>query len=163
MNISKTVEQLQPLPMNYYRMSFVSNNRDERIRIQYYFNKKNGYFYGRLTFGKLAQGPPEHAHGGAITAVLDEAMGGAAWLNNIYAVTGELKVRFLKALKLGETVYVEAWVDMEEEKRAVIKGKICSADGLVYAESEGVFIRRSKEQFQAMGHVPNELFNVKMK
>jgi len=96
-------------------------------------------------------------------AVLDEAMGGAAWLNHIYAMTGQLSIRFEKPLKLGSSVFVDAWVHKAEEKKAVIKGRIIGADGTGFATAEGVFVRRSKEKFQEMGDMPDELFKTKRK
>lgn len=163
MDTQKKIENLPPIPMEYYRQSFVSNNQDERIQIQYYFDQSNGHFYGRVRFSGLAQGPPGHVHGGAIGAVLDEAMGGAAWLNHIHALTGQLQIKFIKPIKLDTTVYVNAWVHESEQKKALIKSRVVDADGTCYASAEGVFVRRSKKKFQEMGEIPDELFRIERK
>ena len=163
MSIIKKIENLPPIPMEYYRDSFVSNNRDERIQIQYYFDEKNGHFYGRVHFAGLAQGPPGHVHGGAIASVLDEAMGGVAWLNHIHALTGQLNIKFVKPIKLNTTVYVNTWVHKSASRKALVRGRIVNAEGACHASAEGVFVRRSKEKFMEMGEIPEQLFRIEHK
>ena len=119
---------------------------------------ENGHFFARVIFGQLAQGPPGHVHGGAIAAVLDEAMGAVAWMNDFTAMTVNLEVQYYKSVKLETVAYVEAWVDRSEEKKVYVKGILVSEDESLYAEANSLFIRQSKEQFQSMGDIPDYLF-----
>jgi len=158
MSIQKIIEKLEPLPMDKHITSFVSTDSAGRIKIQYYFNNASGHFYARVYFGKKAQGPPGHVHGGAVSSVLDEAMGAAAWMNGYTAMTAKLEINFFKALKLGEEFFVEAWVEKPYDNKIELKGKIISNNNKVFAESTGLFILKSKDYFLAMGEMPQEMF-----
>jgi acyl-coenzyme A thioesterase PaaI-like protein len=160
MSLQKKIESLQPIPMKYYHESFVSNNRDERIQVQYFFDKENGHFYAELHFAGLAQGPPGHVHGGAVAAVLDEVMGGTAWLNNIPVMTAQLNVSFLAPLKLDKTVYADSWLEGIDGKKVFIKSKLIGPRERIYAIAEGVFVRLSKEKLELIGGLPDGLFRV---
>ena len=160
MDLKKKIESIQPIPMKYYHESFVSNNRDERIQVQYFFDKGNGHFYAEVSFAELAQGPPGHVHGGAIAAVLDEAMGGTAWLNSIPVMTAQLNVSFLAPLILDKKVYVDSWLEGRDGKKIFIKSKLCGPRGRIYSIAEGVFVRLSKEKLELIGDLPEGLFRV---
>jgi acyl-coenzyme A thioesterase PaaI-like protein len=56
------------------------------------------------------QGFHEVVHGGIISAVLDEAMAWATAYAGVWAVTGELRVRFRQSLRIGELTNVTARV-----------------------------------------------------
>ena len=48
--------------------------------IHYFRTGPDRSLRAKVLFGPGTQGPPGHAHGGSMAAVLDEAMGGAAWM-----------------------------------------------------------------------------------
>ena len=158
MNILQIIKNLKPLPRDKHLTSFVSSDVKERIDIKYFFDNESGHFYAQVIFGQLSQGPPRHVHGGAIAAVLDEAMGAVAWMNDFTAMTVNLEVQYYKSLKLETMAYVETWVDRNEEKKVYVKGILASADDSLYAEANSLFIRQSKERFQSMGDIPDYLF-----
>jgi len=160
MDIQKRIKALRPLQMNHQFSSFVSTDSEDRIKIQYYFDQHSGHFLSRVVFGQKSQGPPGHVHGGAIASVLDETMGAAAWMNGFTAMTVKLEINYFRALKIGNEAFVETWVDHSNDKKVWVKGKIITGDEIVYAESKGLFIPLSKEHFQSMGDIPEELFNV---
>jgi acyl-coenzyme A thioesterase PaaI-like protein len=60
--------------------------------------------------GPQHQGFQDVVHGGIISAVLDEAMAWATAHAGLWAVTGEMRVRFRQPLKLGELTSVVARV-----------------------------------------------------
>ncbi len=148
--------------MNVQERSFVSGVQKDRIKVEYYFNQETGHFYAKVFFGNLTEGPPGHVHGGAISAVLDEAMGGAAWQNGYPAMTVRLTVSFRKPVKLGSELLVETWVNKAERRRIMVKGKMMDENNTIIAEAEGIFIKQSKERFQKMGNITDEFF-VKVK
>ncbi len=160
MQILEKLKSLAPIPMKHYEESFVSNNLDERIQIQYYFDAATGHFYAEVLFAGLAQGPPGHVHGGAIASVLDEAMGGAAWLNKFYVMTGQLTVSFKRPLPLAERVFAESWVEKVEQRRVIVKSHLISDEGVVYSSAEGIFVRLPLEKFKEMGGNVDKLFIV---
>ncbi len=132
--------------------SFVSTGEDNRINIQYYYDKRNKHIYAELIFGDLAQGPPGYAHGGAIAAVLDETMGISAWMNNLKVMTRDLKISFNKAVLLNIKVYADAWIENSDANSAVIKGKLISGDRDVkFAEAEGNFSVLDDKKWKSFG------------
>ncbi len=68
---------------------------------------------------KAHQGFTDITHGGIIATVLDEVMLNLLYRKNIHALTAELKVRFLKATKVGEKLFFSS--SIEEKKSKIIK------------------------------------------
>lgn len=58
--------------------------------------------------GPLHQGAPGLAHGGVLTAALDETLGALNWLLMRPAVTARLETSFLKPVAVGSTLELEA-------------------------------------------------------
>lgn len=154
--INEIISNLAPLPKNKYVSAFVSGDETDRIKLRYYFDAETGRFYAKVVFGKKAQGPPGHVHGGAVAAVLDEAMGGASWLNGFTALTANLEIMYQNALPLEKEYFIETWVDKIQKKKIYICGKIVSAEGVVFAESNGLFIEKSIAHFKSMGKIPKD-------
>ena len=154
-SVYEILRTLSPLPAKKYGSSFVSASEPDRIKIHYYFNKNNQRFYARVVFGKKAQGPPEHAHGGAVAAVLDEAMGGVSWLNGFTVMTAKLEINYINALSLDTEYYIETSIKDVMQKKLTIQGKIVSKEGVIFAESKGLFIEKSLEHFKSMGKIPD--------
>ena len=59
-----------------------------------YFTSPEGHLKARAWFGPHTKGPPGHAHGGSMAALLDEVVGGAAWVAGHPVVAATLNVRF---------------------------------------------------------------------
>jgi acyl-coenzyme A thioesterase PaaI-like protein len=96
----------------------------------------------RVWFGAGAAGPPGHAHGGAQAAVLDEAMGGCAWMNGHRVLAGEIGVRFERPLPLGTDMAVSARIEAVRGRKVSVRGLIQSCDGgVTYACGHGTFLR----------------------
>lgn len=123
------------------RGSFVSGDPEgERLRVAYYRRKADDAFIGRAWFGPGASGPPEHAHGGSIAAVLDEAMGGAAWIRVAPAVAVHLEIDFRNMLPLGTVAEVEARVKSADGRKVWVEATLCGPDRTLYAEAKGLFL-----------------------
>ncbi len=158
MTIKNTIEKLPPFNMLIYKDSFVSGDSQSDIKIQYYFDHENGHFYSKVFFTSKTQGPPQHVHGGAISAVLDETMGAAAWLNGYTAITTHLSVNFIKPIKLNSELFVEAWIENIEKKKVFIKSKMIGDNNITYAESDGVFRILSLPLLRKMGELLPDYF-----
>ena len=142
---------------------FLSGDQKDRIKIDYFINQENGHIFANVIFGSKAQGPPNHAHGGAISAVLDEAMGVATWLNGYPSMTIKLIVNFTNALPLHIETTVETWIDKIEDKKIKVMGKITENNRKVFAKSEGLFLIQPRKRFKEFGDIPEELFQYKHK
>lgn len=90
------------------------------------------------------QGPPRHVHGGCLSAVLDEAMGAAAWCAGHPVVAARLEVDFRRAVPLGERCTVEAWVVEAKGRKVFTRSELRLADGKVGTVGRGLFIEAPK-------------------
>jgi acyl-coenzyme A thioesterase PaaI-like protein len=132
--------------------SFVTGDAQgqSRLRVRYFLRSGDGRLVGRAWFGPGAQGPPGHAHGGAIAAVLDEAMGAAAWVAGHIAVAARLDTNFQRMVPLGTDATLEAWVEREEGRKIWTAGRLLDGDGEPFAAAGGLFIELSPERFRPL-------------
>ena len=116
-------------------LRFVSGEPDgDRFRVRY---SRDGELQlkARICFGPETEGPPGHAHGGAVAAVFDEVLGLTAWAAGHPIVVGNLNVSFKKMLPLHKVVTVEGRVISAEGRKVMVHGRIyCKKT--VYAEGE---------------------------
>jgi len=129
----------------------------DRLAVKYFIRKSDKRFFGKVYFGQEAQGPPDHAHGGSMAAVLDEAMGFAAWISGQTVVAAKITVEYFKMLPTGSVVTVEAWVESVKGRKVTTKGKIYAGEK-VFSSSEGLFINIPAEKF---GDASHYLYKVK--
>lgn len=117
---------------------------DESIGTPSVENKRLGLL-GRVCFHKSAEGPPGHAHGGALAYVLDEAMGGTAWAFLYPVVAASLSFSYKAMSPLDEVFEIETHIH-KIDLSLVISGVVRRLDGqiLVEAKSEFAILRRSK-------------------
>ncbi|BCR06237.1 acyl-CoA thioesterase [Desulfuromonas versatilis] len=116
-------------------LRFVSGEPDgNRYRVRYY-RDPDQQLRARIWFGPETEGPPGHAHGGAMAAVLDEVLGLAAWAAGYPIVVGNLNVSFRNLLPLEQVVTIESEVISTEGRKVMVHGRICSGE-TVFAEAE---------------------------
>jgi acyl-coenzyme A thioesterase PaaI-like protein len=116
-------------------LRFVSGDPDgDRFRVRY-FRDAEKHLHARIWFGPETEGPPDHAHGGSVAAVLDEALGLAAWAAGYPIVVGNLNVSFRNLLPLQKVVTVESRVVSAMGRKIMVHGRIFCGD-TVYAEGE---------------------------
>lgn len=109
---------------------------------------------GEAWFGPRAEGPPGHAHGGSMAAVLDEAMGLAVWLAHRAAVAARIEVDFRAPIPLGATVRLETEPGPTDGRKATSRARLVAADGTVHAEGSGIFVlldERHRGRFRGGG------------
>lgn len=116
-------------------LRFVSGEPEgNRFRVRYFRNSEQ-QLRARIWFGPETEGPPGHAHGGAIAAVLDEVLGLAAWAAGYPIVVGNLNVSFRNLLPLQQVVTVETDIISAEGRKIMVHGRICRSE-TAYAEGE---------------------------
>jgi len=136
--------------------SFVSGELDgDRLRIWYYYRAEDATLCAKVWFGLGAEGPPGHAHGGSMAAVLDEAMGFAAWVAGHPVVAATITIHFRRRLPLHEVLHVECRVDSSGSKKVTTTGRIFHpVRGEVYSEGEGLFVVQPMESFGDLAKAP---------
>jgi acyl-coenzyme A thioesterase PaaI-like protein len=116
-------------------LRFVSGEPDgNRFRTRYY-RDSDKHLHARIWFGPETGGPPGHAHGGAVAAVMDEALGLAAWAAGYAIVVGNLNVSFRNMLPLERVITVESRVVSAQGRKVMVHGRIF-CDDTTYAEAE---------------------------
>jgi acyl-coenzyme A thioesterase PaaI-like protein len=105
-------------------LRFVSGEPEgNRFRVRYY-KDQDQHLKARVWFGPETGGPPGHAHGGSVAAVLDEALGLASWAIGRPAVVANLNVNFRNQLPLQKVVTVESKIISVEGRKVMVHGRI---------------------------------------
>lgn len=116
-------------------LRFVSGDPEgNRFRVRYYQDSVQ-HLKAKVWFGPETEGPPGHAHGGAMAAVMDEVLGLAAWAAGHAIVVGNLNVSFRNMLPLHKVVSVETKVVSAEGRKIMVHGRIY-CDKTTYAAGE---------------------------
>jgi acyl-coenzyme A thioesterase PaaI-like protein len=92
-----------------------------------------------VTFGSAYEGPPGCVHGGFVAAAFDEVLGYAQSLSGAPGMTGTLKVVYRKPTPLHQELLFEAEFVRMERRKIFCEGTV-TADGVITAEAEGIFI-----------------------
>lgn len=141
--------RFSPFPITETTLSFVSGaNALSRFRVAYFRRDEDDHVVGRAWFGPDAEGPPGHAHGGAMSAVLDEVLGGAAWAAGHPVVVGRLAVDFRAMIPIGTDTFFDAWVDKVAGRKVYTRGWLKGDDGTLYAEGEALCVMLTVEHFE---------------
>jgi acyl-coenzyme A thioesterase PaaI-like protein len=142
-----------PFPGAGERRTFVSGEPDTgRLRVSYFRRGQDGPLVARVFFGPGSTGPPGYAHGGAVAAVLDEAMGAGVWLAGYAAVARRIIVDFRDMVPVGFEGLVETRIEGTEGRKISIRAWLFDGEH-VLAEAEGLFVTLSEDQMQAMGKI----------
>ena len=139
----------QPFPELTARESFVSGGPStHRLRVAYFKRPGDRRLLGRAWFGPETQGPPGHAHGGAVSAVMDEALGAAAWGEGHQVVVARLSVDFRAMVPLGTDAAFEAWVERVEGRKVHTRGRLLAPDGRLLAEGQALCVLLGSEHME---------------
>lgn len=98
------------------------------------------------------QGYPGVAHGGVVTALLDETMGRAIiGLRDAFAMTARLETKFLRPVPLGQPLVVRGWITRERDRWYSTEGEIrLEATDEPLATATATFIHLSDERASEM-------------
>jgi hypothetical protein len=122
----------------------------DRVRIAYFRKSNQPELYAKAYFGKKTMGPPQHVHGGAMAAALDEAMGAVCWMNGHPVVAATISVKFVSMLKIQTETIVEASIDRVDGRKIFTRAKLIAPAGDVVTEAEGLFIILREETLRAL-------------
>ena len=92
------------------------------------------------------QGYPGVLHGGIACALLDETIGRTLVRLDIWAMTAQLNVRFIKPVPLGEEITVVGETVRLQSRLMEGKGEIRLKDGSVAVTAEAKYIRLPDER-----------------
>ncbi len=130
--------RLRPGPSNFCFVCGADNPRGLRLRFE--IDERARRIRGRFRLDESCQGPPGFLHGGIIACLLDEAMGKLGRLAGMPAVTAALEVRYLRPIRVGETILVEARERSRNARAFRRAAEIRNAAGKVAARGRGRFV-----------------------
>lgn len=131
--------------------NFVAGDPDSnRLRVRYFRNGPDGPIVGKVWFGPGAEGPPGHAHGGSLSALLDEVMGTSCWIAGHSVMTASMTIDYRNRVPLGVIATFEGWVDKVKGRKVFPRSKLVGTDGTLYAEGSGLFIAIGGKKFAEM-------------
>ncbi|XP_006819528.1 acyl-coenzyme A thioesterase THEM4-like [Saccoglossus kowalevskii] len=109
----------------------------------FFCNKEESMLRGVCQFGSRTEGPPSHAHGGAVASIIDAASGVLChYVSRVPRVTANMNINYRRPTPLCETILTEAHVDKTEGRKSFISCKLTSPDGkTIYAEGTVLFIQ----------------------
>jgi len=125
-------------------------NANQRLRIVLYRRRSDGRVLGQVWFGDGSEGPPLHAHGGAIAYILDEAMGSAAWAADYPVVASELKFIYHEMTPLYSDHHIETEVVAADAANVTVRAALRFRDGRLAVEAEGQFHILKKDQIEPL-------------
>lgn len=93
-----------------------------------------------------------------MAALLDEAMGSAAWMSGHMSVAAELTTRFRSMLPLGTRCIMDARVASVDGRKIRTSGLLRDEVGRVYTEGDALFITVDPDKFGALTTEASSLF-----
>jgi thioesterase superfamily protein 4 len=106
-------------------------------------SKKFGEIIACLSLGSGVNGHVDTSHGGFISLLHDEVLGGAAENARpakMSTMTAYLKVDYKKPMKTPAIILCRAWVERREGKKIYVRGTIETEKGVISSLGEGLFI-----------------------
>lgn len=102
-----------------------------------------GTIEGSFTGGPHLQGYEGILHGGVISAVLDSAMAHCLLLQDIKAVTADLRIRFLHSIPCTSQVTIRAWLTCAVSTLYELKAEAV-VDGQIMARAKAKFMENGE-------------------
>lgn len=114
---------------------------------------------GEVVFGTSHEGAPGLAHGGAVAAAFDDALGFVLYIVEAPAVTARLEVDYRKPVMLNRSYELDGWVERRDGRKLFLRIEARDEGGELVAEGKGLFLQVPMEHFlQAMpDDVPDEI------
>lgn len=114
--------------------SFVASEHAKTERVYYeHFpvnQERSSRLFTVMTFLRGSEGPPGMVHGGAITAILDTAVGTAAWLHGFRAVSATLNTSFVKGIPLDTTIIGDTIIEQKAGRKINLICRLTSGENL---------------------------------
>ena len=115
------------------------------LKLRFFLDEAAGVVC-RLTLDRRFQGPPGYAHGGIIATLLDEAMSKANRRRNVYAMTRQMAVEYLRPVPLGAELMQEGHGEQQHGRKHHCAAALRDGEGRVLATATGLFIEVRRER-----------------
>jgi uncharacterized protein (TIGR00369 family) len=100
----------------------------------------NGTVAADFTITDAQAGPPGYAHGGALAALIDEAMGAANWFAGNRGMSVHLSFDYKRPVPVGASIHVSGQVEHREGRKVFTSGTVVLEDGSIAVKGSGIFV-----------------------
>lgn len=137
-------ETLRPLPSHYDHCFGCGERHPTGLHLRMAGGEDR--VVGSFDVTEHHQGAPGLAHGGVISAAVDEGMGFLLWLLATPAVTARIEVDFVRPVPVGSRLELDGRLDRVEGRRihASMLGRL---DGEVAVRARALYIKVPVEHF----------------
>ncbi len=106
------------------------------------FEAQGDAYVAHYIFKQHQQGPPNIAHGGAVAALIDEAMTATVFKSGYApAFTVNLNISYRAPIYLGEQIRIMARLLQVDGRKVFLRSEILLPNGTLATEAEGLFVR----------------------
>ena len=130
MEQKKSREEIQALGDNYCFACGAKNPYGLHLQLQI----EGERYVAEKTLSREYQSYSGVVHGGIVTTMLDEAMGGYLVACGEKALTARIDVRYRKPTPVGEKLAIAAWIESKRGNFVTMKSTITLPDGTISAE-----------------------------
>ncbi len=131
------------------KMCFVCGMKNVAGLKAFFYELEDGSVMARFTPQEVHQSYPGRLHGGVAAAILDETIGRALMVKygeTVWGVTAELRLRFHRAVPLGEELRVIGRITRDTRRIFEGEGQLLLPDGTVAVSAYGKYIKLPLEQ-----------------
>lgn len=128
---------------------FITKAPPDGFGMRFYVHE-DGHISGVIRIQADKQGPPGHVHGGALIALLDEAMGATAWYAGHQVVAVHLSFDLKAAVPLNTEITVQGEIQSKDGRKIWTVSRVMLPDGRVAVEGRGLFLE-SPQFFEDTG------------
>ena len=136
----------EPLPSHYDRCFGCGRDHPTGLHIEMFAADGQLHVQGSFTVTEHHQGAPGLAHGGVISAAVDEGMGYLLWLVQSPAVTAHLEIDYRRPVPVGSRLDLDGRVERIEGRKiyASMHGRV---DGELAVEARALYLKVAVEHF----------------
>lgn len=111
------------------------------LKLEFEYTENSSVAYHVV--GDNFQGYHDIVHGGIVTTLLDEAMAKIIHAKGMVAVTGDINVKFRRAVPTNKEIKITGTILKERSRTIQTTGKI-EFDGKILAEATATFVKVKK-------------------
>ena len=116
---------------------------DNGIKARFFFDGEKAV--SEITADEIFEGYRGIYHGGVISALLDEVMIKAILAQDIYAVTAEITIKFIRPVKTGDRVKLTGKVKAKKGRLYLTEGQAVDQEDKPFATATGKYIEAHPE------------------
>ena len=137
---------MTPIPPHHDPACWGCGENPNGIRLALPVAEGANEYEATFRFDERHQGAPGIAHGGLVSAALDEACGLLATWHRFPMVTARIFVRYRRPVHINRDVVARAWVTRKHGRRLHVDGELRDASE-VLAEARAAFVHVPLEHF----------------